>query len=117
MNEELINSRFLRNFTKQSYNFISLCTHAAFRIFFLLVLPTCTCLIFSLVTISEYEAEVEHEVRVERFEVSFNGLNDEIEYEDHEFTHLRPHNLMHVEGRRNMTDDILMQEIELIINK
>lgn len=66
---------------------------------------------------SVYEAEVEHEVRVDRVEVSFNGLNDEIEYEDHEFTHLRPHNLMHVEGRRNMTDDILMQEIELIINK
>ncbi len=66
---------------------------------------------------SVYEAEVEHEVRVERFEVSFNGLNDEIEYEDHEFTHLRPHNLMHVEGRRNMTDDMLMQDIELIINK
>ncbi len=65
---------------------------------------------------SIYEAEVEHEVRVERFEVSFNGLNDEIEYEDHEFTHLRPHNLMHVEGRRNMTDDMLMQDIELIIN-
>ena len=66
---------------------------------------------------SVYEAEVEHEVRVESVEVSFNGINDEIEYEDHEFTHLRPHNLMHVEGRRNMTDDILMQEIELIINK
>ncbi len=66
---------------------------------------------------SVYEAEVEHEVRVESVEVSFNGLNDEIGYEDHEFTHLRPHNLMHVEGRRNMTDDILMQEIELIINK
>ncbi len=66
---------------------------------------------------SVYEAEVEHEVRIESIEVSFNGLNDEIEYEDHEFTHLRPHNLMHVEGRRNMTDDILMQEIELIINK
>ena len=66
---------------------------------------------------SVYEAEVEHEVRVESVEVSFNGINDEIEYEEHEFTHLRPHNLMHVEGRRNMTDDILMQEIELIINK
>jgi len=66
---------------------------------------------------SVYEAEVEHEVRVESVEVSFNGLNDEIEYEEHEFTHLRPHNLMHVEGRHNMTDDILMQEIELIINK
>jgi len=66
---------------------------------------------------SVYEAEVEHEVRVESVEVSFNGLNDEIEYEEHEFTHLRPHNLMHVEGRRNMTDDMLMQEIELIINK
>ena len=57
---------------------------------------------------SVYEAEVEHEVRVEIVEVSFNGLNDEIEYEEHEFTHLRPHNLMHVEGRRNMTDDMLM---------
>ena len=66
---------------------------------------------------SVYEAEVEHEVRVESVEVSFNGLNDKIEYEEHEFTHLRPHNLMHIEGRRNMTDDILLQEIELIINK
>ena len=66
---------------------------------------------------SVYEAEVEHEVRVESVEVSFNGLNDEIEYEEHEFTHLRPHNLMHVEGSRYMTDDMLMQEIEFIINK
>ena len=66
---------------------------------------------------SIYEAEVEHEVRVESVEVSFNGINDEIEYEDHEFTYLRPHNLMHVEGIRDMTDDILLQEIELIVNK
>ena len=66
---------------------------------------------------SIYEAELEHEVRVESVEVSFNGINDEIEYEDHEFTYLRPHNLMHVEGIRNMTDDILLQEIELIVNK
>ena len=66
---------------------------------------------------SIFEAEIEREIEYIDEPTSFNGLNDETTYERVETIHLRPYNLMRVEGGCNLTDDEVLKELEIKLNR
>jgi len=66
---------------------------------------------------SIFEAEIEREIEHIDEPTSFNGLNDETTHERVETIHLRPYNLMRVEGGCNLTDDEVLEELEIKLNR